>query len=113
MKKRKQAFKLTEDEKKLEAEIKRGEWKPASKHEAERFRAEMVEAAQNRNKDARVNLRLNPEDVEKIREKAEREGVPYQTLIGSVLHKYATDQLLDEQAVRAVVRQLGKKAAGQ
>lgn len=75
------------------------------------LRNEMLEAAKNRNKEVRVNLRLNPKDVAKIREKAEREGIPYQTLIGSVLHKYATDQLLDEKAVQAVVRQLGKKAA--
>ena len=71
----------------------------------------MVEAAHRGNKETRVNLRLNPEDVEKIREKAEREGIPYQTLIASILHKYATDQFLDEEAVCTVVRQLKKKVA--
>jgi predicted DNA binding CopG/RHH family protein len=112
MKKKKPVFKLTEDEQRIESEIERGDWKSVPKKESDRIHAEMVEVAQNRSKDARVNLRLNPEDVEKIREKAEREGVPYQTLIGSVLHKYATDQFLDAQAVRAVVQQMGKKATG-
>ncbi len=112
MKKKKPNFKLSADEKRMEAEIENGDWTPVADKEINRLRSEMVEAAQNRSKDARVNLRLNPEDVEKIREKAEREGIPYQTLIGSVLHKYATDQFLDEKAVQAVVRKIGKKAAG-
>ena len=111
MKKIKQNAKLSAEEKKMEAEIMNGDWTPASDREISRIRSVMVEAAGNQSKGARVNLRLNPEDVEKIRTKAKREGIPYQTLIGSVLHKYATDQLLDERAIEAVVRKLGKKAA--
>ncbi len=109
MKKKKPVFKLSEDEQKFESEIERGDWKSVSKKDSDQFRSEMVEAAHNGNKDARVNLRLNPDDVEKIREKAEREGIPYQTLIGSVLHKYATDQFLDEKAVQDVVRRISSK----
>lgn len=107
MKKRKPVFKLTEDERKLEYEIECGEWKPMPKHESNRIHQEMIEASGN--KDARVNLRLNSEDVAKIRDKASREGIPYQTLIASILHKYATDQFLDEKTVRSVVHQLGSK----
>lgn len=112
MKKKKLNFKLSDDEQKLESEIENGDWKPVSKKEANRLHSEMIEAAQGRNKDARVNLRLNPEDVIKIREKAEREGIPYQTLIASVLHKYATDQFLDEKTVTTVVQKMSKKIAG-
>ncbi|MBI5139414.1 hypothetical protein HZA26_02275 [Candidatus Nomurabacteria bacterium] len=107
MKKRKAVFKLTNDEQKFESEIERGEWKAIPKHESNRIHQEM--AAASRNKDARVNLRLNPEDVSKIRDKAAREGIPYQTLIASILHKYATDQFLDEKAVRTAVHQIGSK----
>lgn len=110
-KKKKMNFKLSAEEKRMESEIGSGDWTSVSRREASRLRSEMVAAAHNRGKDARVNLRLNPEDVEKIREKADLEGIPYQTLIGSVLHKYATDQLLDEKALEAVVRKLGKKIA--
>ena len=112
MKKRKAIFKLSDEEQKLESEIEQGDWKPTAKNEIDRLRADMVEAAHSGNKGARVNLRLNPDDVAKIREKAEHEGIPYQTLIASVLHKYATDQFLDEKAVRTVVRKMGKKAVG-
>ncbi len=40
-------------------------------------------------KEARINIRLSKIDLEKIKEKAVYEGLPYQTLIASVLHKYA------------------------
>ncbi len=112
MKKKKLNIKLSNDEKKLESEIENGDWTPVSKKKANRLHSKMIKAAQGRNKDARVNLRLNPEDVTKIREKAEREGIPYQTLIASVLHKYATDQFLDEKTVTTVVQKLSKKIAG-
>ncbi len=112
MKKKKPNFKLSAEEKKMESEIENGDWTPAADKEINRIRSQMVDAAQSRSKDARVNLRLNSDDVEKLRLKAEREGVPYQTLIGSILHKYATDQLIEEKAVEAVMRKLGKKAAG-
>ncbi|MBU6153721.1 MAG: hypothetical protein KGP28_05420 [Bdellovibrionales bacterium] len=109
MKKKKPVFKLSADEKKFESEIECGDWKPIPKRGSERLRAEMTEAANSGNKDARVNLRLNADDVEKIREKAEREGIPYQTLIGSVLHKYATDQFLDEKSVQDIIRRISLK----
>jgi predicted DNA binding CopG/RHH family protein len=41
-----------------------------------------------------INIRVLEHDLSKIRSKAIREGVPYQTLIGSVLHKYANDDLV-------------------
>ncbi len=104
-------FKLSAEERKLEAEIESGDWTPVVDEEFHRLRSVMVEAAQGRGKEARVNLRLRADDVEKIRQKAEREGIPYQTLIGSVLHKYATDQLIEEKAIEAVVRKLGRKVA--
>jgi hypothetical protein len=44
-------------------------------------------------KDRRVNIRLSSSDLGDIRVKALEEGVPYQTLIASVLHKYVTGRL--------------------
>ncbi len=40
-----------------------------------------------------INLRLLEDDLQKIKIKAMRNGIPYQTLIGSVLHKYAQEPL--------------------
>nr|MBF0681909.1 hypothetical protein [Pseudomonas sp.] len=44
-------------------------------------------------KDKRVNIRLSSGDLHDIQIKALEEGVPYQTLIASVLHKYVTGRL--------------------
>ena len=44
-------------------------------------------------KDIRINIRISFADLDRIKQMAEKEGLPYQTLIRSVLHKYATGQL--------------------
>ena len=46
-------------------------------------------------KDRRVNIRLSSGDLSDIQVKALEEGVPYQTLIASVLHKYVTGRLAE------------------
>ena len=46
-------------------------------------------------KDRRVNIRLSSGDLSDLRIKALEEGVPYQTLIASVLHKYVTGRLAE------------------
>jgi predicted DNA binding CopG/RHH family protein len=40
-------------------------------------------------KNCRINLRMNEKDLRKIREKSIELGVPYQTLINMILHKFA------------------------
>jgi len=47
------------------------------------------------NKVKRVNLRMTAWDYEKAQEKALIEGLPYQTLLSSILHKYLSGQLID------------------
>jgi len=44
-------------------------------------------------KDRRLNIRLSSKDLEAIQKRALAEGLPYQTLISSLLHKYASDRL--------------------
>ena len=48
-------------------------------------------------KDRRVNIRLSSGDLSDIQAKALEEGMPYQTLIASVLHKYVTGRLADRR----------------
>lgn len=45
-------------------------------------------------KDRRINIRISSGDLQEIQVKALEEGVPYQTLIASVLHRYVTGQLV-------------------
>ncbi len=49
-------------------------------------------------KNRRVNIRLSSGDLQDIQVKALQEGLPYQTLITSVLHKYVTGQLIELSA---------------
>lgn len=53
-----------------------------------------------------VNLRVNTQDLELLKRRAEQEGIPYQTLISSVLHKYITDQLVDQKTILKSVQML-------
>jgi len=54
-------------------------------------------------KDRRVNIRLSSGDLNDIQVKALEEGVPYQTLIASVLHKYVTGRLAERTGTAASV----------
>ena len=47
-------------------------------------------------KDKRVNIRISGMDLELLQEKALIEGLPYQTLMSSVLHKYVNGRLTDK-----------------
>lgn len=42
-----------------------------------------------------VTMRLDENDIEYLREEAEKQGMPYQTLISSILHKYLNGTLVD------------------
>ena len=51
-------------------------------------------------KDQRINIRLSSGDLQAIRTRALQEGIPYQTLISSVLHKYVSGTLHERVTVR-------------
>jgi predicted DNA binding CopG/RHH family protein len=83
-------------EQEILASFERGEWKPVrnQKGEIARFRA-AAEATLLKNK--RVNIRLSSRDLEGLQAKAAEEGVPYQTLMASVLHKFVSGRLVETQ----------------
>ena len=64
----------------------------ATKSELSKFRAAARATAA---KDRRVNIRLSSGDLQDIQVRALEEGLPYQTLIASVLHKYVTGRLAE------------------
>ena len=61
-------------------------------------------------KDRRVNIRLSSGDLHDIQAKALEEGMPYQTLIASVLHKYVTGRLTDS-ALQSPARKVASRKA--
>ena len=85
--------KLLEDEKLIENDI--DILKPISGKKKERISKIIAQAKKNRS----ISLRLSNFDLEKLKEKANTEGIPYQTLINSILHKYITNQLFEKDQV--------------
>jgi predicted DNA binding CopG/RHH family protein len=75
----------------------------ASKPELARLRAAARATAM---KDKRVNIRLSSIDLQDIQAKALEEGLPYQTLIASVLHKYVTGRLQEADPASVAKRRL-------
>ncbi|MDP2449846.1 MAG: hypothetical protein Q8M93_04960 [Polaromonas sp.] len=65
----------------------------ATKGELEKLKAAARATAV---KDRRVNIRLSSIDLGDIQVKALEEGIPYQTLIASVLHKYVSGRLVEK-----------------
>jgi predicted DNA binding CopG/RHH family protein len=63
-------------------------------------------------KDRRVNIRLSSGDLQDIQIRALEEGMPYQTLIASVLHKYVTGRLTERPTAPASATQRRSRAAG-
>lgn len=80
-----------------------GRLKPAiaSKAELQGLRAAARATA---TKDKRVNIRLSSVDLLDIQARALEEGMPYQTLIASVLHKYVTGRLADKEPAPSAER---------
>jgi len=46
-----------------------------------------------------ISLRLKSNDLEQLKRKADLEGLPYQTLLSSIVHKFVTDQLVDQKSI--------------
>ncbi len=84
--------KLESEEKDLLSSFEKGEWKTVANVKKEKSRARKA-AAKTLRKDVRINIRLSSSDVMNIKQIAAHEGLPYQTLIASVLHKYAAGHL--------------------
>ncbi len=85
-------MKLDKNEKELRASFERGEWKSVG--DLSRAQKYYQEAARGTlRKDKRINIRLSKKDLEGIQAKAARDGMPYQTLISSIIHKFVLGNL--------------------
>ena len=65
---------------------------------AERKKSIEQTAADTFKKDKRINIRLSGRDLSAIQRRALEEGIPYQTLVASILHKYVSGSLYDVTA---------------
>ena len=86
---------LNKEEQELLESFDQDEWKSVTGEdtEAERYRRY---ARATFKKDMRVNIRILKKDLDALQSRALEEGIPYQTLIGSVLHKYVAGRLIEK-----------------
>ena len=82
-------------EKELIESVERGEWKSIENLEEEKKRYSKIFKDSSK-KSERVTINLTQKDLKDLKIKASIEGLPYQTLIGSVLHKYVTGKLVEK-----------------
>ena len=85
--------KLSNEERAIENDIEN--LKPISGIKKKKIENILAKAKKNRS----ISLRISSFDLYKLKEKANNEGVPYQTLINSILHKYITNQLYEKDQV--------------
>jgi predicted DNA binding CopG/RHH family protein len=89
--------KLDKEETELLATYDAGEWHSIAEVQSETARYREAARATFR-KDRRVNIRISSKDLIGLQKRALLEGIPYQTLIASVLHKYVSGTMVDKNS---------------
>jgi len=87
---------FTKEEKAFLESYEKNEWKSVKNKGAEISRYQQI-AKNTFKKDSRINIRMSSKDIHALQLKALEEGIPYQTLISSVLHKYVSGKLSDKK----------------
>ena len=85
-------LKLDEEELQILRDFERGEFE-SIRHFRKEKRSLEAAAKRTLQKDKRINIRISSRDLEKLQKRAVTEGIPYQTLIASSLHKFVTGKL--------------------
>ena len=85
---------LTEEEQEILDSFERGEWVPVK--DISNRKGELIRYARNTlKKDKRLNIRISERDLNELQKKAVSEGLPYQTFVSSIIHKYVNGKLVE------------------
>lgn len=88
--------KLDKYENEINASYENGEWKSV-KNAADRIRNYQELAKIHLKKEKRINIRISEKDLQYIQKNAISQGLPYQTLIASIIHKYNSGLLVERK----------------
>jgi predicted DNA binding CopG/RHH family protein len=77
--------------------VEKGEWKSVQGAK-EKIKKYQEYAKATFRKDKRVNIRISEKDLVGLQKKAVEEGLPYQTLISSILHKFISGRLIEKKS---------------
>lgn len=86
---------LDDYEKDLQASIARGEWEAIPEKESQEIRKMFQQAAKRHielRQSKKITIRLNQSDLIKLKVKAKRKNIPYQTLLGALIRDYVEDK---------------------
>ena len=85
--------KLNKNEKEIEDNI-------SSYKKVDTAKRNLIETIINKaNEKKSISLRLKNNDLEQLKRRADTEGLPYQTLLSSIVHKFVSDQLVDKRSI--------------
>jgi len=88
--------KLTKEEKEIVKSFEKGEWIPVT--DLSKRKKELMQYARDTlKKDKRLNIRISERDLVELQRKAVREGLPYQTFVSSIIHKFINGTLVEEK----------------
>lgn len=83
-------FELTKEEKQILKDFEEGKFKSIKNLEKAK-RLYQTYAKNTLNKTRNINIRLSERDLQKLKTKAAQEGIPYQTLASSLLHRHTSE----------------------
>ncbi len=95
-------YKLDNEELELLKSLENGEWQSIKNLEQELKKHKQI-AKNSMKKDKRINIRLSSKDLELLKTTAIERGLPYQTLVSSILHQYVTGRLVEKNFSRATI----------
>ena len=78
------------------------EYKTVSSRKKKRIQNIIKKANEKKN----ISLRVNSQDLDLLKIRAEQEGIPYQTLLSSIIHKFVSDQLVDQKNILKSIKLL-------
>ena len=86
-------IKLSKQETRIENSLKRGDFISAPKlKQTEKLFKEAIKNYQHLQKSKKITIRINQEDLIKVKTKAKKSNIPYQTLLNALIHQYAKGQ---------------------
>lgn len=100
---------LTKAERKISNDIATGKYRSFTESEVTKYKQMAVNDLDRRKeirKEERINVRLTEKTLVSLKDRAQEEGLPYQTLVTSILHKYLSGKLVDIENVSAIKRAL-------
>ncbi len=87
---------MNNEEKDMLSSYERGEFKPVKNRKGEIKKLQQY-ARNTLQKDKRINIRMSSKDLDRVRVIATQQGIPYQTLISSIIHKYVSGYLKEKE----------------